>query len=120
MKLLTAVAALAIAACASFPVVAQEASAVYFTQNDRTETHALGIGGIGGRYPRPLAGVAGMNIPNGAGAPVPIDPFTLPRPYALGETYVETWYGDAKGRATHDAKGRAAWDGAAGRMSFGN
>lgn len=98
---------------------AQPDASEYFTARDRVGAHPWGLSPIDGRYPRPLASAYGMNIPAGAGAPVPVDPFALPRPYALGEAYVGYVVVDAKGNATHDAKGRAAWDGAGERMQFG-
>jgi len=90
----------------------------FFTNKDRTAPHAVGLAGIDQRYPRPLAAAHGFNIPAGAGAPIPVDPFALPRPYALGEAYVggEVVL-DAKGRATNDRRG-AAWDGSVRRMNW--
>lgn len=120
MKLLT-VMSLAILACAPTLAHAQDASsdARFFTPHERTTPHAIGLSPIDGRYPRPNASLMGLNILNGAGAPVPVDPFLLARPYAPGETAVPlTWNQDAKGRASNDVKGRAAWDGSPGRMSW--
>lgn len=124
MKLITSLLAVVLAAAISIPAHAEDAfhpdPSEYFTAKDRVGSHPWGLSPIDGRYPRPLSNAYGMNIPAGAGAPVPVDPFAVPRPYALGEAYVGFVVVDAKGDARYDAKGRAAWDGAGQRMQFGN
>ena len=116
MKLLTA---LTLAMVAIVPSVAHAGDVpMYFTPHERATPYALGFGPIDNRYPRPGFSAAGLNIPNGAGAPVPLDPFAIARPYAEGEAAVPLYFEDAKGRATHDAKGRAAWDGSHARMAW--
>ena len=118
MKLLPAL-ALAVLACAPSLAVAGEVTGnLYFSDSQRATAYGIGLGPIDGRYPTPGYWAAGMNIPNGAGAPVPIDPFALPRPYAYGESAVEIYLYDAKGNATYDVKGRAAWNGYEDRMAW--
>ena len=122
MKLITA----ATLALLALPALAAHAGEPYsdsrfFSPHERATPYGIGLGPIDGRYPRPASSVHGLNIPNGAGAPVPLDPFSIGGRYAEGETAAPfTYVVDAKGRATEDAKGRAAWDGSYGRMTYGN
>lgn len=119
MKLLTALALAIVVGAPSIAVADEVTGKLYFGPHQRATPHAIGLGSIDGRYPTPGYWASSMNIPNGAGAPVPIDPFSLPRPYAEGESAVPLqWYSDAKGNATYDVKGRAAWDGSPGRMAW--
>lgn len=118
MKLLTALALAALACAPSVAIAGEVTGNLYFSNGQRATPYGIGLGPIDGRYPTPGYAAAGMNIPNGAGAPVPIDPFALPRPYALGESAVEIYIYDAKGNATYDVKGRGAWDGNQDRMAW--
>lgn len=135
MKILGAVAVIALSGVIAMPAVAAEGLfrdvPTYFSPSD-APTHQDVIE----RYPRPLSTTAHFRIPAGSGAAVPVDPFALPDPYGLGEAWVGVQYEDAKGRATYDAKGRAtfdrrgpqrqaaapggrvAWDGQSDRMTF--
>jgi len=111
----------------ALPVFAAQAQQVideerYFTPHERTSPQAIGVGSIDGRYPRPMSSIPSLNIPNGAGAPVPLDPFLIGGRYHEGETALPFSYQvrDAKGRATNDIKERSAWDGTQARMTYGN
>lgn len=115
MKILVALSALAIAALSTLPAVAGDADERYFSWEDRIGLHPWGLAPIDGRYPRP----AELDLIAGAGEPVPVDPFTLPRPYYLGEAWVPLTV-TRGGKGHVDAKGRAAWDSGSERMSFGN
>lgn len=117
MKLVATLAAAVAVLMAVAPSAAGEIGHVYFTGKDRAAPHALGLASIDGRYPRLETE---LNIPAGAMGPIPVHAFAVPSHYDLGEAAVPLDYvgRDAKGRATHDAKGRPAWDNGSARMAW--